>query len=85
MLSVVLSIKIAYPAANIDFYKAQQTKQETIRIGDVLNLHEYYGTNRFKKALKNGDNAYYNMTANLFTYKKLNELAEKFNRCRVHL
>lgn len=70
-----------FPAAHIDFYIASKTKQQTIGIGNILNLHQYYWTNKYKKQLKNGDSAYYIVPSNLFTYKNLNEVTDRFTHC----
>lgn len=67
-----------FPAAHIDFYIASKTKQQTIGIGNILNLHQYYWMNKYKQSLKNGDNAYYIVPSNLFTYKNLNEVTKNF-------
>lgn len=70
-----------FPAAHIDFYIASKTKQQTIGIGNILNLHQYYWTNKYKQQLKNGDSAYYIVPSNLFTYKNLNEVTNEFIEC----
>jgi len=72
-----------FPAAHIDFYIASKTKQQTIAMGNVLNLHQYYWMNKYKKQLKNGDSAYYIVPSNLFTYKNLGEVTNRFTRYDV--
>ena len=66
-----------FPAAHIDFYIASLTKQQTIGLGGVSDLHQYYWTNKYKHPLKSGDGAYYIVPSNLFDYKVL----DKINNC----
>ena len=66
-----------FPAAHIDFYIASLTKQQTIGLGGVFDLHQYYWTNKCKHPLKSGDSAYYIVPSNLFDYKIL----DKINNC----
>ena len=74
-----------FPAAHIDYYFATKTKQETIGMGEIKNLHQYYWINQYKKALKNGDNAYYIVPSNLFDYKMLDEVNNSFDRFEMPL
>jgi hypothetical protein len=67
-----------YPAAHIDFYIANKTKQQTFGIGDILNLHQYHWMNKYKKQLKEGDSAYYLIPSNLFNYKSFDEVTNRF-------
>ncbi len=66
-----------FPAAHIDFYVASLTKQQTVGIGNISDLHQYYWTNKYKQPLKSGDSAYYIVPSNLFDYKIL----DKINNC----
>jgi hypothetical protein len=67
-----------FPAAHIDFYIAAITKQQTLGLGDILNLGQYYWLNKYKKQLKNGDSAYYIVPSNLFDYKSFEEIINSF-------
>lgn len=69
-----------FPAAHIDFYIANKTKQETIGIGNIFNLHQYYWMNEYKKQLKNGDNAYFIVPSDLFDIKTFNEVINDFTQ-----
>jgi hypothetical protein len=69
-----------YPAAHIDFYIANLTKQQTIGIGNIQNLHQYYWMNEYKKQLKNGDDAYFIVPSNLFNYQRFDEVVNNFTR-----
>ncbi len=67
-----------YPAAQIDYYIANKTNQQTIGLGDVLSLHQYFWTNIDKRPLKKGDSAYYIVPSNWFDYKALSKLTDRF-------
>jgi hypothetical protein len=67
-----------YPAAHIDFYIAYQTNQQTIGIGDILSLHQYYWMNQYKKPLKDGDSAYFIVPSDLFNYSAFDEVINNF-------
>lgn len=67
-----------YPAGHLDFYVADKTGQQTIGIGDILQIHQYYWLNQYKKPLKNGDDAYYIMPSNLFDYKAFDRVTRCF-------
>ena len=68
-----------YPAAHLDFYFADKTKQETFGIGDIEQLHQYYWLNERKKPLVNGDNAYYIIPSNLFDPKDFDRVTDLFS------
>lgn len=67
--------------AAIEFYIADQTKQEIVGIGSVLDLHEYYWTQNYKNELKTGDNAYFIVPSDGFNYRTSNEVNRVF---RLH-
>jgi 4-amino-4-deoxy-L-arabinose transferase-like glycosyltransferase len=67
-----------YPASHIDFYMAHLTNQVTIGMGDITDLHQYFWTNRYKKALKTGDSTYYLVPSNEFDSKELNRVVGHF-------
>ncbi len=73
------------PAAHIDYYIAGRTGQETLAMGSVLDLHQYYWTNSFKKPLKNGDNAYFIVASDLFNYKTFDLVTNSFMRYQMPL
>jgi len=66
------------PASTIEFYIANKTKQEVIGIGDVFDLHQYYWSDKYKKQLKNGDDAYYIVPSDSFSYRTFNEVNQRF-------
>lgn len=66
-----------FPAAHIDFYVGGLTNQQTIGLGSISDLHEYFWTNKYKYPLKSGDSVYYIVPSNLFDYKTL----DKINNC----
>jgi hypothetical protein len=74
-----------FPAAHIDFYIAARTKQQTIGIGDILDLHQYYWMNEYKKSLKKGDSAYFIIPSNLFDYKVLDKVIHNFDKFEMPL
>lgn len=74
-----------FPAAHIDFYIAAKTQQQTIGIGNILNLHQYYWMNQYKKQLKRGDSAYYIVPSNLFSYKTFDEVVNNFDNFEMPL
>jgi len=55
--------------AAMEFYITDKTKQEVIGIGDVLDLHQYYWTNKYKKQLKAGESAYFIVPSDGFNYR----------------
>jgi hypothetical protein len=67
--------------AAIEFYIASKTKQEVIGIGDISDLHQYYWTNKYKKQLKRGDNAYFIVASEGFNYRTSNEVNQHFKQC----
>jgi hypothetical protein len=67
-----------FPAAHIDFYLAAKTKQQTIGVGPVVDLHQYYLSNKYKVQLKPGDAAYLVVPSNLYDQQVLNELDKSF-------
>jgi 4-amino-4-deoxy-L-arabinose transferase-like glycosyltransferase len=67
-----------FPAASIEFYLASNTKQEVLGIGNVLDLHQYYWTNKYKKQLKGGDDAYYIVPSDAFYYRTSDEVKKCF-------
>jgi len=78
-LSAPIIVTNWFPAAHIDFYIATKTKQQTLGIGDILSLHQYYWMNEYKKQLKNEDNAYFIVPSNLFKDETLSEVINNFN------
>lgn len=74
-----------YVASQIDYYVANKTKQQTIGLGDVLSLHQYFWSNRDKKQLKTGDSAYYIVPSNWFDYKVLDKINTDFTSLNVPL
>jgi len=74
-----------YPAAHIDYYIGGKTKQQTIGMGDIFDLHEYYWTNKNKTPLKPGDSAYYLIPSNLFDYKTLDRVINRFSSYEMPL
>ena len=74
-----------YPAAHIEFYIGSKTKQQTIGLGDIFDLHEYYWTNKYKTPLKPGDSAYYLVPSNLFDYKILDRVINRFSSYEMPL
>ncbi|MFI5193428.1 MAG: ArnT family glycosyltransferase [Chitinophagales bacterium] len=74
-----------FPAAHIDYYIATRTRQETLGMGSILNLHQYYWMNEYKKQLKEGDNAYFIVSSNLFNYKTFDMVMDNFMRYEMPL
>jgi hypothetical protein len=74
-----------FPAAHIDFYIASITKQQTIGMGNILDLHQYYWMNDYKKQLKTGDSAYFIIPSNLFDYKALDKVIHNFDKYEMPL
>jgi hypothetical protein len=74
-----------FPAAHIDFYISNLTKQQTIGLGSVSDLHEYYWTNKYKYPLKAGDSAYYIVPSNLFDYRVLDKINNSFTSYEMPL
>lgn len=74
-----------FPAAHIDYYIAYKTKQQTFAIGNVLNLHQYYWMNEYKKQLQPGDNAYFIVPSNLFNYKTFDVVINSFKHYELAL
>lgn len=74
-----------YPAAHIDYYIGSKTNQQTIGMGDILDLHEYFWTNKYKSTLKPGDSAYYLVPSNLFDYKTLDRVINRFSSYEMPL
>lgn len=74
-----------YPAGHIDYYIGSKTKQHTIGMGDISALHEYYWTNHYKPPLKPGDSAYYLVPSNLFDYKILDKVINRFSSYEMPL
>jgi hypothetical protein len=68
-----------FPGAHIDFYIASVTGLHTYAVGQLFDLHHYYWLNRYKKGLKNGDDAYYIVPSNFYN-KETIEMMQK--RCR---
>ncbi len=65
--------------AHIEFYFAKKNRQEVLGIGDILDLHEYYWTNKYKKQLKKGDDAYYIVPSDGFYYRTSNKIISHFS------
>ena len=72
-------------AAHEDFYLAFKTNQQTLGIGVIFNLHQYYWMNEYKKQLKQGDNAYFIVPSNFFNYKTLDEIINSFTTYEMPL
>jgi len=68
-----------FPAAHIDFYVAQATHQNTYAIGDLFDLHHYQWLNKYKPALKKGDDAYFIMPSNNFNKENIHYYRERFD------
>lgn len=67
-----------FPAAHIDFYIATITKQQTVGIGNIFDLHQYYWSNKYKKKLNNGDAAYFIVPSNMYNNEALIEISNNF-------
>lgn len=74
-----------YPAAHIEYYITNLTKQQVIGIGNLTDLHQYYLTNNYKRPLKMGDNAYMIVPSHSFYYRTFNEVSEKFSSFDIPL
>jgi Dolichyl-phosphate-mannose-protein mannosyltransferase len=74
-----------YPAAHIDYYITNLTKQETFGIGNISDLHQYYWMNVYKKPLEKGDSAYYIVPSNLFDYKTFDKMTGSFMQYEMPL
>jgi 4-amino-4-deoxy-L-arabinose transferase-like glycosyltransferase len=68
-----------FPAAHEDFYIGNLTCQETIGLGGIDSLHQYFWLNQNKKALNPGDNGYYIIPSNQFNYKSLDQVLNSFS------
>jgi 4-amino-4-deoxy-L-arabinose transferase-like glycosyltransferase len=66
------------PGAHIDYYIASRTGQQIWGLGAVYDLHQYYWLNKTKRPLLKGDNAYYIVPSNIFTYKSVANIINKF-------
>jgi hypothetical protein len=55
--------------AAIEFYITAKTNQEVLGLGDIEDLHQYYWSNKFKKPLKQGDDAYFIIPSETFNYR----------------
>ncbi|MHB8205991.1 ArnT family glycosyltransferase [Mucilaginibacter sp.] len=66
--------------AAIEFYVAHKTKQQVIGIGDILDLHQYYWANKYKKQLKAGDSAYFIVASDGFNYRTSNLVNQCFKQ-----
>ncbi len=65
--------------AHIDYYIARGAGLQTYALGNVYALHQYYWINRDKKPLVKGDNAYFIIPSNLFTYSAFDAVKAGFN------
>lgn len=74
-----------FPAAHIDYYIATRTMQQTLGMGSILDLHQYYWMNKYKKQLKKGDAAYFIVSSNLFNYKTFDMVMNSFMRYEMPL
>lgn len=74
-----------YPAGHLDFYIADKTGQQTIGIGDIGQIHQYYWLNNDKNPLKEGDDGYYIMPSNLFDYKAFDRVTRCFQSYNMPL
>jgi len=68
-----------FPAAHIDFYIASLTGQQTFATGNLLDLHQYYWYNQYKKPLKKGDAAYFIVPSNLYKQEDVGQLKQTFD------
>ncbi|MDF2433262.1 MAG: hypothetical protein JWP44_2893 [Mucilaginibacter sp.] len=64
--------------AAIEFNVSSKTRQEVIGMGDIFDIHEYYWTNKYKTALKDGDSAYLIVPSNTFFYRTFNKVNNHF-------
>lgn len=74
-----------YPGASIEFYIAHKTGQEVLGIGEISDLHQYYWTNKDKRPLKNGDNAYFIVPSDSFNFRTTDEVNRFFAHNEVAL
>jgi hypothetical protein len=73
------------PAANIEFYIAEKTGQQVIGLGEISDLHQYYWTNKYKKKLKTGDDAYFIVPSEAFNFRTLAEVDKVFKYHEIPL
>jgi hypothetical protein len=74
-----------YPAGHLDYYFAFTTDQQTIGMGDIEQLHQYFWFNNEKKKLIRGDNAYYIIPSNLLDYKTFDRVVKSFKSYNMPL
>jgi hypothetical protein len=66
-------------AAHIDYYIASPVGMETWGLGDAYSLHQYFWMNKYKRPLLKGQNAYFIMPTDEFSYKNVNKITGEFN------
>ncbi len=72
-------------AAHIDFYVASKTNQQTIGIGPLENIHQYFWINSYRKPLKEGDSGYYLIPSNEFDFKSFDQIIKHFESHQLAL
>ncbi|MBB3056688.1 glycosyltransferase family 39 protein [Mucilaginibacter gotjawali] len=65
-------------AAHIDYYICEPAGIATWGLGDAYSLHQYFWMNDHKRPLLKGENAYFIIPSNLFSYKNFNEVTGNF-------
>ncbi len=73
------------PAAHIDYYITSNTRLRTYGLGGIDSLHQYYYTNKLKKHLLKGEDAYYLIPSNLFDYGTFDKVTNSFDSFTVDL
>jgi 4-amino-4-deoxy-L-arabinose transferase-like glycosyltransferase len=74
-----------YPAGHLDYYFGFRTNQQTIGLGDVEQLHQYFWFNNEKKKLISGENAYYIIPSNLLDFKAFDQVVKSFKSYNMPL
>ncbi len=69
-----------FPAAHIDFYIAYAAGLQTYGLGNLFDLHHYFWLNQYKKALNNGDDAYYIVPSNAYNSEEVDVFRKSFKR-----
>ncbi|MGZ3754347.1 MAG: ArnT family glycosyltransferase [Mucilaginibacter sp.] len=75
-----IAITNYYPGAHIDYYIASHTGQQVVGLGAIYDLHQYYWLNKTKRPLRKGDDAYYIIPSDIFTYQTFNKVLDNFQR-----
>lgn len=66
-------------ASHICYYLLPTTGQQYFGIGTPFDLHQYYWMNRYEKPLLKGEDAYYVIPSNLFSWDKFNKMVSHFH------